>query len=73
MRLPGMLSAGPNTHLVVGAQLISAGHLRKFIAFIDQIAAFGLVTVKCPEDEPVKNNMRPNKTLPCIDRPQQMP
>jgi hypothetical protein len=69
-----MLSARPNTHLVVRAQLVSAGYFHKFLVFIDQMATFGLVTMKRPEDEPVKNNMRPDGSIsngPCFDRPQQ--
>lgn len=44
-------------------KVVSHGHLREFVAFIDQIAAVGFVTVKRPEDVPPKNNMRPNGNI----------
>ena len=74
LRLPVTLSNRLNAHLIVRTQLVSAGYLREFVAFVDQIAAVGFVTVKRPEDVPSKNNMRPNGNIDdglCFDRPQQ--
>ena len=54
LRLLMTLSYRLNTHLIVRAQLACTGHLLVFAAFIDEIAAVWLVTVKCPEDETPK-------------------
>jgi hypothetical protein len=73
LRLPSVLSNRLNAHLIVRTQLVTAGYLREFVAFIDQIAAVGLVTVKRPEDVASKNNMRHNGNIDdrlCFDRPQ---
>jgi hypothetical protein len=72
LRLPSVLSNRLNANLIVRTQLESLRYLREFIAFIDQIAAVGFVTVKRPEDVPPKNNMRPNGSIDnglCFDRP----